>query len=269
MYEKTEWKARQGSNLQRFEKSQETETSVVLRNEPTSVTEPGTPFSVANMNKIEQGIYDAHEALSGKVDRSFIGTGLPNVDLNNMVTCGFFYPDGEFNNGPGSVDYRSAITLLVTKAGENSDVLQTIIFENNVFIRRGSRTNGAWEWTAWTQTARDYHGSGGIYVSGNNISFLPSFCGLDPGDTDYAVGTYLLGMYDSGVYFSTPEMNTQIYPYFYTEECERDYCYLQSFFILLEAGENIGEPLSGEWRLAGRLWDDANGHNVCLVRRVS
>jgi hypothetical protein len=64
MYEKTEWKARKGSNLNRFEKSQETNRSVILTNAPSSVTEPGTPFSANNMNKIEQGIFDAHEMLA-------------------------------------------------------------------------------------------------------------------------------------------------------------------------------------------------------------
>ena len=62
-YEKTEWTARQGVNLNRFEKDQETARSVVLHNSPGAVTQGGTKFSAANMNKIEQGIYDAHEGL--------------------------------------------------------------------------------------------------------------------------------------------------------------------------------------------------------------
>jgi len=69
MYEKTEWKARKGVNLNRFEKSQETDRHVVLENAPTLVTEPGTPFNSGNMNKIEQGIYDAHEMVAGKADK--------------------------------------------------------------------------------------------------------------------------------------------------------------------------------------------------------
>ncbi|MCL2127557.1 MAG: hypothetical protein FWH41_10350 [Treponema sp.] len=62
-YEKTVWKARQGENLNRFDKENETSKSVVLRNNPSLLTEPGTPFSAANMNRIEQGIADAHEAI--------------------------------------------------------------------------------------------------------------------------------------------------------------------------------------------------------------
>jgi len=53
-YTKTDWKARQGNNLNKFTKVSETTSSVVLTNTPDSVTTQGTPFSVDNMNKIEQ-----------------------------------------------------------------------------------------------------------------------------------------------------------------------------------------------------------------------
>ena len=60
MYIKTSWVARVGTALNRFLKTNETSTEVELTNDPTGVTTAGTPFTVANMNKIEQGIYDAH-----------------------------------------------------------------------------------------------------------------------------------------------------------------------------------------------------------------
>ena len=60
MYTKTSWVARVGTALNRFLKSNESSGSVELTNDPTGVTTEGTPFTVANMNKIEQGIYDAH-----------------------------------------------------------------------------------------------------------------------------------------------------------------------------------------------------------------
>jgi len=65
-YEKTVWKARQGSDLSRFNKLRETGVSVALENAPINVTEPGTPFSVNNMNHIEQGICDAHELIAAE-----------------------------------------------------------------------------------------------------------------------------------------------------------------------------------------------------------
>ena len=59
-YVKTNWLARVGTALNRFLKTNETSTEVELTNDPTGVSVPGTPFTVTNMNKIEQGIYDAH-----------------------------------------------------------------------------------------------------------------------------------------------------------------------------------------------------------------
>jgi hypothetical protein len=59
-YTKTNWNSREGVNLNRFIKSAETDTSVILTNTPSEVTHPGTPFSAENMNHIEQGIEDAH-----------------------------------------------------------------------------------------------------------------------------------------------------------------------------------------------------------------
>ena len=63
-YIKTIWEARDGSNLDRFEKEQETAKSVILRNKPTEVTKSGTKFSIQNMNKIENGIFEAHELVA-------------------------------------------------------------------------------------------------------------------------------------------------------------------------------------------------------------
>jgi butyrate kinase len=65
-YVKTDWKARQGRNLNKFTKYQETDNTVILENTPDSITEPGTSFNVERMNKIEQGIYDAHELVAAE-----------------------------------------------------------------------------------------------------------------------------------------------------------------------------------------------------------
>jgi hypothetical protein len=76
-YTKTEWKARQGTNLNKFTKSQETAESVILTNTPDSVTEPGTPFTAENMNKIERGIEEAHEGIAAEVrDREAVDKAL-------------------------------------------------------------------------------------------------------------------------------------------------------------------------------------------------
>ena len=65
-YEKTVWESRQGSGLNRFAKYEETENSVILINTPDSLDAPGTQFSPANMNHIEQGIADAHALVAGE-----------------------------------------------------------------------------------------------------------------------------------------------------------------------------------------------------------
>jgi hypothetical protein len=60
-YTKTAWVARVGSGLNRYAKANETATHVYLTQTPDSITIPGTPFNVADMNKLEQGVYDAHQ----------------------------------------------------------------------------------------------------------------------------------------------------------------------------------------------------------------
>ena len=59
-YTKTSWVARVGTALNRFLKANESSSSVELTADPTGVSTAGTPFTADNMNKIEQGIYDAH-----------------------------------------------------------------------------------------------------------------------------------------------------------------------------------------------------------------
>jgi len=81
-YIKTSWVARVGTALNRFLKTNESAGSVELTNDPTGVTTAGTPFTVANMNKIEQGIYDAHEAL----DANGISLATPRIDQGVKTT---------------------------------------------------------------------------------------------------------------------------------------------------------------------------------------
>ena len=68
-YTRTTWIARVGTALNRFLKTNEDSPSgtVELTNDPTGVTTAGTPFTVANMNKIEDGIYDAHVLIDNHI----------------------------------------------------------------------------------------------------------------------------------------------------------------------------------------------------------
>jgi hypothetical protein len=66
-YTKTTWVEPQGSYLNRFKKQNETATSVELIQDPVMTNQP-TPFSVENMNKMEQGIYEAHQGIASLSD---------------------------------------------------------------------------------------------------------------------------------------------------------------------------------------------------------
>jgi len=65
-YTAVNWKAREGVNLNKFTKAEETATSVVLINAPDKVNVPGTPISVENLNRMDKGISDAHERIDAK-----------------------------------------------------------------------------------------------------------------------------------------------------------------------------------------------------------
>jgi microcystin-dependent protein len=66
MYEKRNWKARKGTGLNKFTESEKSGNTVVLTNTPDSISEPGTPFTPENMNHIEQGVADAHDAVAAE-----------------------------------------------------------------------------------------------------------------------------------------------------------------------------------------------------------
>ena len=85
-YVKTSWVARVGTALNRFLKTNETSTEVELTNDPAGVSVQGTPFTVANMNKIEQGIYDAHVALD---NNGLIGNTRVNQDVRTTASPTF------------------------------------------------------------------------------------------------------------------------------------------------------------------------------------
>lgn len=77
-YVKTTWKDRIVQFANRYLKSGETAGGVTLAPDPGAVTEAGTPLSAANLNKIEQGIFDAAakaDSAQAKADNSVQKTG--------------------------------------------------------------------------------------------------------------------------------------------------------------------------------------------------
>lgn len=59
MYSTTTWSDRLVQHPNRYSKSAETTTSVTLTANPGTITATGTPLSANNLNKIEQGVFDA------------------------------------------------------------------------------------------------------------------------------------------------------------------------------------------------------------------
>lgn len=58
MYTTTQWANRQVQYPERYTKSNETSSEITLTPSPGTVTAVGTPISSANLNNIEQGIYN-------------------------------------------------------------------------------------------------------------------------------------------------------------------------------------------------------------------
>lgn len=60
MFYQEQWKDRDVEFPNRFTKSSETSTQVMLTASPGTVTELGTAISANKMNRIEQGIFNAN-----------------------------------------------------------------------------------------------------------------------------------------------------------------------------------------------------------------
>lgn len=87
MYTKQIWTAREGADLNRFTKSEETSASVKLVNNPGTLTVAGTPFTVDRMNHMEQGIYDAANNSQSITGDAFVdsSTKVFFVNTNNNI----------------------------------------------------------------------------------------------------------------------------------------------------------------------------------------
>lgn len=135
MYTKTNWVARVGTALNRFLKANETTGSVELTADPTGITTNGTPFSTANMNKIEDGIYNAHyptftenptltNIASGEVQETLWGK--VKKAIASVITH-----DGYLNQGVKTTSSPTFASLEVTGAEGVRTAGDFIIFSGN------------------------------------------------------------------------------------------------------------------------------------------
>jgi hypothetical protein len=76
-YTKTVWQERIAEDNNRFIASGAVTGEIFLANKPANVTQAGTPFSVENMNKMEQGISDAHQGIADILDSQPFGYTIP------------------------------------------------------------------------------------------------------------------------------------------------------------------------------------------------
>lgn len=89
-YTKTNWLARTGTGLNKYKDTNDNDRVLALVHDPDTITQNGTPFSAENMNKIEQGIYDAHVTADGAVKAS--GGDTANTKVASFTASSAAYP---------------------------------------------------------------------------------------------------------------------------------------------------------------------------------
>lgn len=92
-YTKTVWQVEEGVNLNRFAKSSESTDYVTLSRAPSSITQAGTTFSVANMNNIEDGIETLDNTVTSYLDQAVLTTSSPvfaGLGVTGATTFGSF-----------------------------------------------------------------------------------------------------------------------------------------------------------------------------------
>ncbi|ACT00231.1 hypothetical protein [Paenibacillus sp. JDR-2] len=113
-YTKTTWLDRIVQFANRYTKSNETTNSVDLSASPGTVTQAGTPLSAFNLNKIEQGIADAHDMLTAAGTLPFVlkrglniasttGPSPGNVTVYGRTLVNLLGKVGAFDGGDGTV----------------------------------------------------------------------------------------------------------------------------------------------------------------------
>ena len=172
------WKAREGTNLNKFTKSSETPTSVILENAPDAITEAGTPFTADAENNLEIGICQAlaeargltaglSRAFSIVVSSSRNWQGIaaaPNGDVYACVSDGDIYKQtggtGDFIALGQTPRYWHGIA-----AAPNGDIYAAV---SNGDIYK--QTGGTGDFIALGQTPRYWRGvaaapNGDVYAS--------------------------------------------------------------------------------------------------------
>ena len=162
-YIKKTWVARVGTALNKFLKTNETTENVELTNDPTGITTAGTPFTVNNMNHIEDGIEANDERLVDPIGTpqgvgtgddvefaNYAGKGFGGgFDLNTALSNGFFRLGSSNINEPSTVNLNYG-QLIVSRGGGGSDTISQIglsYSSDDICWRTGSILSGIFR--AW------------------------------------------------------------------------------------------------------------------------
>ena len=169
-YTKTSWVARVGTALNRFLKANESSASVELTADPTGVSTAGTPFTADNMNKIEQGIYDAHEALDANglsAATPRINQGVKTTDSPTFATVNTGQGANELYAMNQNVRTTDAVTFSSVNTGHGANELYPM---NQAVRTTDSPTFAKLTLTTSTYGTQDIAGNGswvvpvGIYM---------------------------------------------------------------------------------------------------------
>ena len=117
-----------------------------------NVVQQGTPVNAANLNKLEQGVYDAHEKL-GRRECGFISVTVP---AGSNVTGAYTYPEA-FSNADG-VPVVLAQPLYYANPGVvTAQVLNCYQsgFQYRVANASGAEISCRLMWLAMTRTSPD------------------------------------------------------------------------------------------------------------------
>lgn len=210
-YTKTTWVDRIVQFANRYTKSNETVNSVDLVANPGTVTQAGTPLSAGNLNKIEQGIADAHDLIATAATMPVALKHGLNVVTNSQPSAGNVTVYGRTlsnilgrdvcentvgwntNGGTATIaqdgstklfgDYSLRVTIASGVLGTCYRSLINLLDKTKYYvllmnIKNGNATNGARLYVDGTGIASN---KGGSYVT-STTSYGTSYVKLSPSD---------------------------------------------------------------------------------------
>ena len=148
-YTKTTWTDRVLQYAKRYKLKDISTGSVVstydLEQVTGTVTASGTPLNATNLNKMEQGIADAHTLIDAKLSKTV--TIASGVDLNTIIESGFYYVNSTVNTPEGYTKGQ----LIVSRGGTSITQIYAHYSNGDIYTRSGnpSTVGGNGAWTTW------------------------------------------------------------------------------------------------------------------------